>query len=157
MSTTTFTPQQRRTQLAHAARRSKQVRAQRARTRAQIRGLPPDEARAALADLLMSCPDWLDTLPIDQLLLWLPQRQRLQQRAENLLALADIHQINKPTGTLSPRQRQVIAAALYLAPPVGPTAAARQAGALLGGGRECPGQDVAGPGREQRLRRSGGE
>lgn len=90
----------------HAAKRSAYVRGRRARELKEILKMPWEEGQIRVGALLIECPDWLASIPIQDLLRWAPfVRYRV---AHQMLLDAEIFGI-KRLEQVTPRKRRLLA------------------------------------------------
>jgi hypothetical protein len=89
--------------------RANEIRGRRAAEGRKIEAAPSDHAKARFAELLVSCPSWLDTEPIGRWLARLPRYG--PSRIEKLLEAKKISEL-RCVGALTVRQRRELVRAL---------------------------------------------
>jgi hypothetical protein len=89
--------------------RANEVRSRRAAEGREIEAAPSDRAKALFAELLVSCPSWLDSEPIGRWLARLPRYG--PSRIEKLLEPRKISEL-RCVGALTVRQRRELVRAL---------------------------------------------
>lgn len=96
-------------QRAEALQRANEVRHRRSAERRELKALGADQAKARLGALLIACPHWLGSVPVQRALCWLPHWG--PRRAGRLLSPTDVRGA-RLIGELSDRQRRLLARAL---------------------------------------------
>jgi hypothetical protein len=92
-----------------ALQRANEVRLRRVAEGRKIEAASTEHAKVLLAELVLSCPSWLESEPIGRWLEWLPRYG--PSRIQKLLKARKISELRQ-VGALTVRQRQEVAGAL---------------------------------------------